>query len=87
MFPVTSIPEEKSALPAKVDTPATLKLSKFVWPSTSKSAFRSILLWNVEIPPWTPTSKFLSTVKSRNENVDIPDVGAPVWPIYLYPTI
>ena len=27
-------------IPAKVDTPAT-----------SKSAFRSILLWNVEIPP------------------------------------
>ena len=74
-------------IPAKVETPATLKLSKFVWPSTSKSAFRSILLRNVDIPPWTPTSKFLSTVKSLNENVDIPEVGAPVCPIYLYPTM
>ena len=66
-----------------VEIPVILTLSKFVWPSTSKSAFRSILLRNVEIPPWTPTSKFLSTVRSRYENVEIPDVGAPVCPIYL----
>ena len=42
-FPVTSMPAEKSALPANVETPATLKLSKFVWPSTSKSPFISTL--------------------------------------------
>ena len=35
---------------------------------------------NVEIPP---TLKFLSTNKSLYENVEIPDVGAPVCPIYL----
>ena len=29
-----------------VETPATLKLSKFVWPSTSKSPFASMLLEN-----------------------------------------
>ena len=77
VLPVTVV------IPAKVETPATLTLSKFVWPSTSKSAFRSILLRNVEIPPWIPTSRFLSTVKSRYENVEIPDVGAPVCPTYL----
>ena len=88
-------------LSENVVTPAMLTLSKFVWPSTSKSplasmlpvkvelpdtskfALRSILLRNVEIPPWTPTSKFLSTVRSRYENVEIPEVGAPVCPTYL----
>ena len=68
---------------ANVPTPAIETLSKFVWPSTSKSALRSILLRKVEIPPWIPTSKFLSTVRSIYENVEIPDVGAPVCPIYL----
>ena len=38
VLPVTVV------IPAKVETPATLKLSKFVWPSTSKSPFASILL-------------------------------------------
>ena len=80
---LTVAPPEWVVAPAKVVTPAIFKLSKFVWPSTSKSAFRSILFRNVDIPPWTPTSKFLSTVRSRYENVEIPDVGAPVCPIYL----
>ena len=31
-------------------TPAILTLSKFVWPSTSKSPFASILPVNVETP-------------------------------------
>ena len=34
-----------------------------------------------------PTLKCLSTNKSLYENVEIPDVGAPVCPIYLYPTM
>ena len=38
------------ASPVKVDTPATEILSKFVWPSTSKSPFASILPVNVETP-------------------------------------
>ena len=42
-----------------------------------------IALRKVEIPPIGPTSKFLSTVKSLNENVPIPAVGAPVKPTYL----
>jgi len=33
-----------------VVTPATLTLSKFVWPSTSKSPFASMLPVNVETP-------------------------------------
>ena len=36
--------------PVNVETPTTLTLSKFVWPSTSKSALTSILPLNVEIP-------------------------------------
>ena len=40
----------KVTLPENVDTPETLKLSKFVWPSTSISALTSILPLNVEIP-------------------------------------
>ena len=34
-------PPENSAFPLNVVTPATLTLSKFVWPSTSKSPFKS----------------------------------------------
>ena len=90
MCPSTSN-STKSPLPTNVValiivpvvTPDIETLSKLVCPSTSRSAFRSILLRNVEIPPWIPTSRFLSTVKSRYENVEIPDVGAPVCPIYL----
>ena len=36
-----------------VETPATLTLSKFVWPSTSKSPFASIAHWNVAVPELT----------------------------------
>ena len=34
----------------KVETPATEILSKFVWPSTSKSPFASMLPVNVDTP-------------------------------------
>ena len=37
VFPVTFRTPSTKVLPAKVDTPDTFTLSKFVWPSTSKS--------------------------------------------------
>ena len=49
-----------SAVPVNVVTPATLTLSKFVCPSTSKSPFASIAPVNVEIP----VALKLRTVKS-----------------------
>ena len=41
------------AAPLYVETPATLTLSKFVCPSTSKSPFASIAPWNVAVPELT----------------------------------
>ena len=52
----------------KVDTPATLILSKFVCPSTSKSPFASILPVKVELPD-TSRSAFRSILL---RNVEIP---------------
>ena len=45
---------------AKVDTPATLKLSKFVCPSTSKSASKSIFPVVVVTPEMFTLSKSVS---------------------------
>ena len=47
--PIDTLPA-KVASPVKVETPATEILSKFVWPSTSKSPFASILPVNVALP-------------------------------------
>ena len=46
-------------LPAAVVTPAILTLSKFVCPSTSKSAFKSIAPANVDTPATFTLSKFV----------------------------
>ena len=66
-------PEEASIIPVKVVTPAILTLSKFVWPSTSKSPFKSTL------PSIVTLSKFVSPSTSKfpfasmlPENVETP---------------
>ena len=54
----TNCPDPFIAL-AKVVTPAMLTLSKFVWPSTSKSPFASIAPVKVETPAILTLSKFV----------------------------
>ena len=58
-------------LPLAVVTPAMLTLSKFVWPSTSKSPFASIAPVNVDTP-----DTFKNVVSNYPKTVaPIPDVA------------
>ena len=82
-------------LPAKVETPATLKLSKFVCPSTSISAFKSILPENTDGPtifpckspatlPVTLPVTLPSTLPEKMLAVTIPDAFIYQLNLYLH---
>ena len=60
---------------AKVETPAILTLSKFVWPSTSKSALQSIPSLAVIIPTESilVTSSYVSTPPTETLPVNVAD--------------
>ena len=75
-----------------VETPATLKLSKFVWPSTSKSAFKSIAPENVETPATLKLSKLvwpstsISPLISKGlANVETPAIFSAFNPLISVP--